>query len=94
VATQLAWGGPQMAATGAFARWMGKAAGGQQRMFLESTRSEVARGLFSADDQADDFLRLVERIRQERLAAMNNAGGTLTAAGVAGAQSGRPAAGP
>ena len=94
-AVQLAWGGPQAAATGAFARWAGRIAGRNQAGWREGTRDEIAQRLFADPAEAtDDFLRALDRVRQEREAAMRAGGASSVASGAAAAQSARPQAGP
>ena len=95
VAAQLAWGGPKAAATGAVASKLAGFTGRTQAGFLESTRDAVARRMFmDPAESSDEFLRLLEKIRQERLAAQRNFQPTAGASVVAGAQSVQPQAGP
>lgn len=95
VATQLAWGGTNVAATGAFARWMGRQANRAQAGTFRATRDELARNVFTDNiDQAEEFLRLIDQVRREREASMRVGGASAVASGVVGAQSARPQAGP
>ena len=90
---QLAYGGPQAAATGAGARLFGRAAARNQAGYLEATRDRIAQNVFDPSEASDDFLRLMARLKEEREAAMRVGGFTSRAAvgvGATGAPPARP----
>jgi hypothetical protein len=88
VAMDAAYGGAPAAGVGMLARGAAKRAARAQSGVWEGTRDEIAQHVFldSAEESAQ-FLRLLERVRLEREAAMRGSAATSTASAATGAAS-------